>query len=140
MLGPKGFSIIAFIILSVLVVITKPSFLVNPETGEWKEFGVGSGKTCINITVIIMLIALIAYLLSACIGSTITKWRGKGGGSVGPPNTVHQSTPVPVQQSTTPVTVQQSTPVTAIPVPVQQFTPVTPPPDKIPFPTFGFLF
>lgn len=135
MLGPKGFSIVAFCILAIIVIFARPSFLVNEETGRWKEFGVGSGKTCVNITVVIILIALCAYLVSTCIGTTIDKWKGKGGGAIVPE--IVQRAPTPA--APTPTTPTPAAPTPTTPTPAAPTQVLAPFPQRIAFPTFGFF-
>jgi len=103
-IGSRGASIVLFVASVALLLWTRPKFLVDPETNNWKPFGFGPGKTCLNITAIIILLALGTYLLSACIGTSLAKWKEKvssnikevknqQGGSLSPPPTTQQYIP-----------------------------------------------
>jgi hypothetical protein len=78
-----GVSIVIFSILAMLLLVMRPSFLINEETGDWKQFGVGKGKSCMNVSCLILVIALFSYLL-AFIGfqtmGGIKKMLQRGGG------------------------------------------------------------
>jgi hypothetical protein len=107
MLGP---SLVIFVLLTIFIIYWKPSFLVDNETGEWKQFGFGPGKSCINITAIIIFCAIFSYLISACFKTTFSnfKLQRAGGGPVIPtpplaPLVGTLTTPTPTLTPPTPV-------------------------------------
>lgn len=119
-IGSRGVSILLFVASVALIIWIRPRFLIDPDTKDWKPFGFGPGKSCVNITSIIVLLALFAYLLSACVSSSITKWkRSVGLQTAGGAQT---TSPTPVQ---TPEDVVQSSlqPLLPPPVPVVQLSP-----------------
>jgi len=69
--GPRGFGIILFALGMVIIIFTRPRFLINEETGTWKEFGFDQGKSCYNITFITVILALVSYLITYTIGSLV---------------------------------------------------------------------
>lgn len=77
-IGARGFGILIFIAIMVGVIAIRPSFLINPETQDWKTFGFGSGKSCCNITVVAVIVALLSYLTAYMTASGISKMRGGG--------------------------------------------------------------
>lgn len=106
MFGPKTFSVLIFITVTLILFITKPKRLVDQTTGEWKQFGIGEGKTCINITFIVILLAIIAYFICKLI-KALTKRKIINGGAaqhIAPPN-IH----TPIVQTPTPIVVQTPT-------------------------------
>jgi len=86
MFESRGSSIFIFMIFMGIIIWSRPKFLVDEETDNWKLFGIGDGKSCINITTIIIVSAIVIYLFSAFIGTSITKlktkWKTQGGGVV----------------------------------------------------------
>lgn len=74
-IGSRGTSVLLFVVAVVLVIWIRPAFLVDSETGDWLSFGFGPGKTPLNITTVIMLLAVMTYLLSACVGKGLTRWK-----------------------------------------------------------------
>jgi hypothetical protein len=106
-IGSRGASILVFAVCVVLLFWLRPRFLVDDETGEWKQFGLGPGKSCINVTVVIILLALGAYLLSACVGTSITKWKKRTSQQVPPspqPSQQGGGSPLPQLQAVTTTT------------------------------------
>lgn len=77
-IGARGFGIIIFIAIMVGIIALRPSFLINPKTQEWKTFGFGDGKSCCNITVIAVVVALLSYLTAYTTASGISRIRGGG--------------------------------------------------------------
>ena len=118
-IGSRGVSILLFVASVVLLLWMRPRFLINPETDEWKSFGFGSGKSCINITVIIVMLALIAYLISACVGKGLTKLKQRGGTT--PPRQKRITPPGPSVEALPQRTIQN------LPVEAPMAQPVTQP-------------
>lgn len=101
MLGP---SLVIFVLLTIFIIFWKPSFLIDNETGEWKQFGFGPGKSCINITAIIVFCAIFSYLISACFKTTFSNFKlQRGGGPIPPPTITATPTPILVAPAPVPV-------------------------------------
>ena len=117
MLGP---SLVIFVLLTIFIIFGKPSFLIDNETGEWKQFGFGPGKSCLNVTAIIVFCAIFSYLISACLKTTFSNFKVQRGGG-----------PIP------PTIVASANLASAAPPPVVVLIPPTPP---VEFPAFDLQF
>ena len=84
-LGARGFAIITFIAIMVLIIAVRPKFLIDPDTNDWKLFGLGPGKCCYNITVVAVVVALLSYLAAYLVGTGLSKMRGGGVAPAPPP-------------------------------------------------------
>ena len=67
--SPAYNSIIIYIIIILVVVLTKPDFLYDHEEQKYKEFGIGDNKTLLSFTTFGILSAVILYNLFAYIES-----------------------------------------------------------------------
>ena len=57
------YSILFFVLASLLIVLAKPKFLFDSETGKPKPFGVGQGKTLFSLGVIILLVGVVTFFM-----------------------------------------------------------------------------
>lgn len=80
MLGALGFSAVIFVAFAVLLISSKPKFLLDNETGNWKQFGFGQGCSCLTITSVIIVLAIVTYLCVACIAAGWKKTQAQFGG------------------------------------------------------------
>lgn len=55
------YSILFFVLASVLLVLAKPRFLFDLETGEPKPFGLGPGRTLFSMGVIVLVLAVLVF-------------------------------------------------------------------------------
>ena len=88
-LGARGFAIITFIAIMVLIIAIRPRILINQDTNDWKSFGLGPGKCCYNITVVAVVVALLSYLAAYLVGTGLSKMRGGGVAPPAPPAQVN---------------------------------------------------
>ncbi len=75
-IGKIGFSILILISIIIAIILIRPSFLIDEATGDWKCFGFGDGKSCINITSIVILSSMIVYLIVSCAAQFINSYKG----------------------------------------------------------------
>jgi hypothetical protein len=78
-IGPRGFGILIFILVMVIISGVRPSFFINEETRDWKTFGFGPGKSCVNITVVSVIVAMGSYLIAQIVATGISKVQRGGG-------------------------------------------------------------
>ena len=59
------YSIVFYILIIVLVIVSKPPFIF--EKGQVKEFGIGPDKTIFSLGVIVVALAIISFYIFAII-------------------------------------------------------------------------
>lgn len=60
-------AVLIFLGVMMSLQVVRPKFLVNDESGDWKEFGFGENQTCFNIFVVSLTVAIFSYLVSSLI-------------------------------------------------------------------------
>jgi hypothetical protein len=86
-LTSRGWSVILFAVGVFIILATRPQFLID-EDGNWKSFGIGEGKSCVCLTTLIVVWALLSFLFANVITSFFQRrilptqsGRNNGGGT-----------------------------------------------------------
>lgn len=61
------YSILFYVLLMILVVLAKPSFLFTNNSHELKPFGIGDQKTMFSFGVVAVIMAIVSFYLFAII-------------------------------------------------------------------------